>query len=104
MSTTILVEQRAPFILQLASRVPTYAHIVISVLAIILFKTFPSLAIAKPPVRVINPKPRSESLTSSTTSTLVDTDEDDTKSKSMLQDVSNKSTERTSSSPRFLFH
>ncbi|KAG6917122.1 hypothetical protein DXG01_003788 [Tephrocybe rancida] len=73
MSSAVLIEQRPPFILLLASRIPTYAHILISVLAIILFKAFPSLAIAKPPVRVISPKPRSGSLTS-TTSTLVDTD------------------------------
>ncbi|KAG6852666.1 hypothetical protein C0991_010088 [Blastosporella zonata] len=87
MSTITLVEQRAPFILQLASRVPTYAHILISVLAIILFKAFPSLAIAKPPVRVISRKPRSESLTSSTTPTLADTDEA-VDAKSKPEDVS----------------
>ncbi|KAG6917125.1 hypothetical protein DXG01_003791 [Tephrocybe rancida] len=74
MSSAVLIEQRPPFILLLASRIPTYAHILISVLAIILFKAFPSLAIAKLPVRVISRKPRSGSLTS-TTSTLVDTDD-----------------------------
>ncbi|KAG6838342.1 hypothetical protein C0991_012496, partial [Blastosporella zonata] len=54
----------------------------------ILVKAFPSLAIAKPPVRVISRKPRSGSLTS-TTSTLVDTNEADA-SKPMLKDVSDK--------------
>ncbi|KAG6851802.1 hypothetical protein C0991_005875, partial [Blastosporella zonata] len=58
-----------------------------SVLAIILFKAFPSLAIAKPPVRVISRKPRSESLTSSTTPTLADTDEA-VDAKSKPEDVS----------------
>ncbi|KAG6861410.1 hypothetical protein C0995_000539 [Termitomyces sp. Mi166 len=82
MSAVILVEQRPPFILMLASRVPTYTHIVISFLAVLLIQAFPSWAIAKPPVREVTRKRRSSSLTSNT-STLVDPIEADASKKDM---------------------
>ncbi|KAG6846836.1 hypothetical protein C0991_002821, partial [Blastosporella zonata] len=67
--------------------IPDFKLLPQSVLAIILFKAFSSLAIATPPVREISRKPRSDSLTSSGTPTLVDTDEDDAKSKSKPEAV-----------------
>ncbi|KAG6861408.1 hypothetical protein C0995_000537 [Termitomyces sp. Mi166 len=82
MPTVVLVEQRPPFILMLASRVPTYTHIVISFLAVLLIQAFPSWAIAKPSVREITRKRRSSSLTSNT-STLVDPIEADAAKKDM---------------------
>ncbi|KAG6844048.1 hypothetical protein H0H87_010287 [Tephrocybe sp. NHM501043] len=72
-SVVTLVDQRPPFILKLASRVPTYAQALLSILAILLFNAFPSLRITTPPVRIISRKPRSSSLTSTTT-ILVDSD------------------------------
>ncbi|KAG5338494.1 hypothetical protein C0989_007266 [Termitomyces sp. Mn162] len=74
MSTVVLVEQRSPFIVTLASRVPTYIHIIISFLAVLLIQAFPSWSTPKPPVRVITRKRRSSSLTSNA-STLVDSNE-----------------------------
>ncbi|KAH0580875.1 hypothetical protein H2248_012034 [Termitomyces sp. 'cryptogamus'] len=74
MSTVVLVEQRSPFIVTLASRVPTYIHIIISFLAVLLIQAVPSWTTTKPPVRVITRKRRSSSLTSNA-STLVDHDE-----------------------------
>ncbi|KAG6844354.1 hypothetical protein H0H87_007579 [Tephrocybe sp. NHM501043] len=71
MSSITFIEQRPPFIFQLVSRVSAYSHTLISVLAMLLFMAFPSLAIAKPPVRAISRKPRRKILTS-TTSSLVD--------------------------------
>ncbi|KAG5324971.1 hypothetical protein C0989_011653 [Termitomyces sp. Mn162] len=58
----------------LASRVPTYTHIIISFLAVLLIQAFPSWSTPKPPVRVITRKRRSSSLTSNA-STLVDSNE-----------------------------
>ncbi|KAG6861413.1 hypothetical protein C0995_000542 [Termitomyces sp. Mi166 len=82
MSTVVLVEQRPPCILMLASRVPTYTHIVISFLAVLLIQAFPSWATAKPPVREVTRKRRSSSLTSNA-STLVDPAEADATKKDM---------------------
>ncbi|KAG6918841.1 hypothetical protein DXG01_011246 [Tephrocybe rancida] len=76
-SSAMFIEQRPPFIIQLASRVPTYTYVLISVLAMLLFMAIPSLTIAKPPVRVLSRKPRRKSLT--TTTPITDTTEADIK-------------------------
>ncbi|KAG6826726.1 hypothetical protein H0H92_014691 [Tricholoma furcatifolium] len=91
MSTFTLIEQRPPFILMLASRVPTYAHILVSLLAVILFMAaVPSLATAKPAARATTArKPRSSSVTSAT-STLVETDENADAVKATPRDVGNE--------------
>ncbi|KAG6897038.1 hypothetical protein C0992_004511 [Termitomyces sp. T32_za158] len=60
----------------LASRFSAYTHIVISLCAVLLFQAFPSWATAKPPARLFTRKRRSSSVTSST-STLVGTDNSD---------------------------
>ncbi|KAG6812862.1 hypothetical protein H0H92_015790, partial [Tricholoma furcatifolium] len=74
----------------LASRVPTYAHILVSLLAVLLFMAVPSLATAKPAARAITAhKPHSSSVTSAT-STVVETDENADAVNATPKDVGNE--------------
>ncbi|KAF8068944.1 hypothetical protein FPV67DRAFT_1652325 [Lyophyllum atratum] len=92
--STILVEQRLPIIVQLISRVPAYAQVIASVIALFIFWLCPSMA-PKLPVRQIRAKQISIHSLNSTTSTFVDTASKNAEESNDSKDVGEELVDRT---------